>query len=213
MMIGQRKKPQWGEEFADMAPLQVDAPDMSALAAGGGAKAKPKINWGVIIADALSGLAGQQGHAAEGLMRRRDEQTALERGEEQYRSRRADANDDWRTHQDYEDANRQPTGYQGDLVAQGLVPGSPEFISAMTEYNTNRRDPMQMFSMGDNGFAYAPRSQGATILGGAPTPAPTGPVGGWADEPGGQASPAPATFPPKKRIPLLPYPRNLPRHW
>lgn len=52
---------------------------------------KPKINWMGILADALSGLAGNGPIYAPMAARRQDEQTAFERGEEQYRRRRDDS--------------------------------------------------------------------------------------------------------------------------
>lgn len=46
---------------------------------------KPKVNWAGVIADALSGLAGQPGQFAEMQARRKEDQTAYERGDEQWR--------------------------------------------------------------------------------------------------------------------------------
>lgn len=60
------------------------------------AQAREKPNWIGILADALSGLSGNGPIYAPMAERRRQEQTAFERGEQQYRTRRQDvlADDD-----------------------------------------------------------------------------------------------------------------------
>ncbi len=106
MMIGQRKP--WETAFPDMAPMSVDtpqfalppaapmAPAMAPMAPAG----KPKVNWMGVLADALAGAAGQPGMYAQRMARERQEQTALERGEQQYRRQRADTlSDDERNYQ------------------------------------------------------------------------------------------------------------------
>lgn len=52
---------------------------------------KPGVNWVGVLADALSGLSGNGPIYAPMAERRRQEQTAFERGEQQYRTRRQDA--------------------------------------------------------------------------------------------------------------------------
>lgn len=47
---------------------------------------KQGINWLGVLADALSGAAGQPGMYAHEMMRRRDDQTAFERGEQTWQS-------------------------------------------------------------------------------------------------------------------------------
>jgi len=59
------------------------------------APAKQKINWMGVLADALSGAAGQPGQYAAGLRQERKEQSAYERGEQQYNSRRQSELDDY----------------------------------------------------------------------------------------------------------------------
>lgn len=58
-----------------------------------GEKIKP--NFMGILADALSAAAGMQPQYAPELRRRKAEQTALERGEQQYRRRQADDRAEW----------------------------------------------------------------------------------------------------------------------
>lgn len=61
----------------------VDLPDVPAM------NAPPKHNWVGILADALSGLAGNGPIYAPMAARRQDEQTAFERGEQTYQSHHA----------------------------------------------------------------------------------------------------------------------------
>jgi len=147
------------------------APPQSATAA-----AKPKINWMGVLADALSGAAGQPGQYAAGLRQERKEQSAYERGEQQYQRRRMDSRED-----DDRNAQQQREFYDYKLAN----PGDP-FISV----------PMA------NGVFNGPRSQFYAQYGGGgggqPSAPPSGPAA-WADGPqspqGGQAAPPPATFP------------------
>ncbi len=110
MMIGQRKP--WETAFPDMAPMAVDTPQFALPPATPPAAPKPKVNWMGVLADALSGAAGQPGQYAQRMARERQEQSAFERGEQQYQRQRADAlSDDERNYQqqislaDYKRAN------------------------------------------------------------------------------------------------------------
>ncbi len=107
MMIGQRKP--WETAFPDMAPMSVDTPQFAlppaapvapAMAPAMAPAGKPKINWMGVLADALAGAAGQPGQYAQRMERQRQEQSAFERGEQQYQRQRADAlSDDERNYQ------------------------------------------------------------------------------------------------------------------
>ena len=84
MMLGQRR-PMFDDMEMDTGPLGAPLPPIAPPS-----PAKKKLNWGAIIADALSGLAGQQGQYPQRMAREREEQSAYERGEQQYQRRRAD---------------------------------------------------------------------------------------------------------------------------
>lgn len=128
-MFGQRKRPGYFGVDPIASPILGMAQNPGSVMAAPLAPAKPKVNLGGVLADALSGFAGQPGQSAplrasvagpgyekprgwklaagifadamSGLAgqpgqfapmmeRRRQEQTAFERGEEQYRRRRSD---------------------------------------------------------------------------------------------------------------------------
>lgn len=77
----------------DVAAPPVPAPMTNAirqLPSAPELKTPAKHNWIGILADALSGLAGGGPIYAPMAARRQDEQTAFERGEEQYQRRRKD---------------------------------------------------------------------------------------------------------------------------
>lgn len=93
MMIGQRpargfdpympqQQPMFDMDVPDVAPIPMQAP------------AKPKPNWMGILADALAGAAGRPAMYAQQQYQQRAEQSALERGEEQYQRRRMDNRED-----------------------------------------------------------------------------------------------------------------------
>ncbi len=94
MMIGQRPArgldPYMPQPMIER-PAILDAPPIAVPQA---APAKPKINWLGVLADALSGAAGQPGMYAQRMQQERREQSALERGEEQYQRRRMDDRED-----------------------------------------------------------------------------------------------------------------------
>src|SRR5690242_21634220 len=68
--------------FLQTAPVEVPNVPIAAP--------KPKINWAGIIADAIAGALGQPGQYAARVNRQQEEQTAFERGEEQYQRHRHD---------------------------------------------------------------------------------------------------------------------------
>jgi hypothetical protein len=95
-MIGARPTPSLGGAVPTsigVAPALLPAdggfPQLPQLTAP-----KPKINWLGVLADALSGAAGQPGMYAARLNQDRQEQSAFERGEEMYQRRRQDQQTD-----------------------------------------------------------------------------------------------------------------------
>jgi hypothetical protein len=97
-MIGARPTPSLGG-----VPLSLGVSPTTMLAAPPSAvpdmptfaqPPKPKTNWMGILADALSGLAGNGPIYAPIAERRREEQSAFERGEEMYQRRRQDQQTD-----------------------------------------------------------------------------------------------------------------------
>jgi hypothetical protein len=84
------------------------------------AQEKPKVNWIGILADALSAAAGQAPAYRQRLERERAEQSAFERGEQQYRRRLADqrAEKQW----EWENAPKSPYRWEsndGSLMEMG----------------------------------------------------------------------------------------------
>ncbi len=166
MMIGARRNP-WDQMGMEAAPMAMDIPQVSLPQ---GAPAKPKINWGAVIADALSGLAGQQGQYPQRVARERAEQTDFERGEQRYQRQRADSIEDWRMKEDYERANPgPPSGFAGELVQAGYLPGSPEYVAKLQQRITNQLDPFVTAPL-PSGVYSGPRS-GLASLGSNSTPA------------------------------------------
>ena len=82
------------------APMKLDVPHVTLPAGRPAAPGYERpTGWRFaagILGDALAGAAGQPGMFAATMERRRQEQTAFERGEEQYRRQRADSVSDYR---------------------------------------------------------------------------------------------------------------------
>lgn len=114
-----------------------------------------------ILADALSGAAGQPGHYAQTMERRREEQTALERGEVQYQRRRADELTDRQTEANkpqffsgsedriaYDPTTQTtrtlydaPTDAQVYAGSLGYQSGSPDYTGAIRDYVLRSNGP------------------------------------------------------------------------
>ncbi len=114
-----------------------------------------------ILADALSGAAGQPGQYAQRMERQRQEQTAFERGEEQYQRRRADAvtdreaeanrpqyfsgNEDRLTYDPVTQTTRTlydaPTDAQVYAGTLGYQPDTPDYASAVRDYVLKSNGP------------------------------------------------------------------------
>lgn len=143
---------------------------------------------GRAIAGAIGDYLLQMNHMDPIYAKAMAEQSALERGDQQYQLHRRDANDDWLSHQQYEDAHRQPTGYGGQLAEAGYAPGTSDY---------SRR--MQAHVNGDDAFITVPLPDGRTfsgsradylkLFGGGNAPSgPTGPLTPIAGGPTPQAS-------------------------
>lgn len=151
------------------------------------------INWLGVLADALSGAAGQPGMYAQRTERQRAEQTALERGDQVYRTHRADDNADWMSRQQWELQNKPDPTIAALTSYMGLT---PEQKVAYKEMHPGL-DPDVAMSLGGDRFYSGPRSGlGLALSGGQPAPAAGSPL-----PPkhrlvpiGGPGSPAPATF-------------------
>ncbi len=173
--------------------FQMDAPDVALPR--GTAPAKPKVNWMGVLADALSGAAGRPGQYAASMQQQRQEQSAFERGEQQYQRRRLDDRDEWQYRQENE--RRAPTGYAAQLVAENIDPQSPEGQAALRAHRTRSDDPFITVPT-PQGVYSGPRSDFLARFGGGATPAAStnGPAA-WADPlapQGGQSQPATGNF-------------------
>lgn len=123
--------------------------------------------WAGILADGLLGLAGRQGVYAPMMERRRQEQTALEAGEQRYQRQRADSRDDFLWKQQNE--AKTPTGFAGELVQAGYQPGTPEYVAKLQQHVANRLDPSVTVPIGDRLYV-GPRSGLGMATGAAPGP-------------------------------------------
>ncbi len=163
MMIGARNP------FPDMIPGPMTdmpiavPPQMSAPPAQGG---KPKINWLGVLADALAGAAGRPGPYAQSMERQRQEQTAYERGEQQYRRQRADSRDDFLWKQQNE--NRAPDEFTRLMDAAGITPDQrPGMYKQALDRKIN---PPRTIVMADGTVMELPG-------GASPMPVPQAPIG------------------------------------
>lgn len=158
--------------------------------------AKPQgHNWAAILADTLFGLAGRPGIYPAQMERQREEQSALERGDEQYRRQRADHQADQQAEWDHQ----RPTGYAAELAAAGI--GGDEATKLLQQHARNSADPFVSIPM-ENGTFNGPRSDFYSQFGNRAAPAPaTSPVGKL--HPMGGAGPqTPHNFPGRRSYPL-----------
>ncbi len=190
MMIGQR--PARGFDPYMPQPVLQDAPPppipqaLMQAASAPPAPAKPKINWLGVLADALSGAAGQPGQYAASMREQRREQSALERGEEQYQRRRMDNRED----KIWERDNTPRSPYRWESNDGSLMEMGPNGLVRQVY-----KDPTPKMIQVPGVDA-----DGNPVMRLVPMPSaqanPTGPVGGWADEgEGGQSPPATGNFP------------------
>jgi len=181
-MLGHPRR-SWQDGFASAPAMALDVPQINMPQA---APAKAKMNWGAIIADALSGLAGQQGQYPQRMARERAEQTDFERGEQQYQRRRADSREDmlWKQ-QNEKPANPYRTqDNAGNVWEQGQ---DGQFNRIFTD-NT----PKQIIQ---NGMLINVPNPYAAIAGPQAPPTVTQDMWDKAPPMGGAASPSPRGFP------------------
>jgi hypothetical protein len=94
-----------------------------------------------ILGDAISAGSGGQQSFLPMLMQQKREQTALERGEQQYRRQRADHMDDMK----FALANREPSADEQIARNAGLVPGTPQWTQHFQTVLRNKEaPPMQL---------------------------------------------------------------------
>lgn len=159
-------------------------------------KGPPNHNWLGILADALSGLSGNGPIYAPMMERRRAEQTAFERGEEQWKSHHAAELSDQlrlleekRAHPDDELSRRLDQAGITDPAQRA------EYARKLLDKSTTD-DPLVTLTLPNKQLYSGPRSGLATALGGVapqahPDAVPTVEDGySYAPGPGGRANPA-----------------------
>ena len=181
------------------APSSLDTGNMSLpkYDLGMPAASKPKANWLGILADALSGFAGQPGMYAQRLAHERDAQSELEKGNERVRAEHQMARDDaqWK-HDNFPDPTDVPSAVREYQYRQGLPEGERSGYDAFRQQTRP-----QIFGSAEGGYNVYNPSQGAPAMPTSPAP--------WADAPGGAGSPS-RTFPlapravPSRRRPSFP---------
>lgn len=171
------------------APASIAPPvqDMSAMNV---APIKPGFDWSRtlgILADGLSGAAGMPGLYGQRMERQRAEQSAFERGEQQYQRSRRDGMDDWQAKERFK-ATQGPDGELADaLRASGVLPGTPEWTQAFKTRAQNLTDPIVNIPLPGGDVYMGPRSG----MGAMQQPAPQRPAIGQR-HPGFQGGAAPS---------------------
>jgi len=165
------------QSVPNAGPMTLNVPKFAlpAPSAGPGydSPRKEATPWLGILADTLSGAMGRPGQYAAMQNQRRQEQTAFERGEEQYRRQRTDAlSDDQRNYdqaiqlKQWERDNRQPTGYAAELEQAGIF--GDERTKLLQQRARNSADPYVTVPM-SNGTFSGPRSDFQARFGGGVT--------------------------------------------
>lgn len=156
-----------------------------------------------VLGDMLSQAAGGQARFLPQMLQERDQQRQMQLRAQQQAEERAYEESQWRARQEWQQAHpdpQPPTEMERVLQAAGYAPGSPEYTTQMQAYARNRADPMQTINNGDGTFTLVRPSQLQSQGRPAPQAAPNRPaIGATVADPrraGGQASPAPANFPP-----------------
>lgn len=151
--------------LAPQAPMaQAIQPPVAPIAQA--VQARHGINWLGVLADALSGAAGQPGMYAQSMMRQKEHQRELD----DYNRKRMDENTDWQNRYQYESTHprpKDPVGYAAELAAMGLTPGTPEFNQRMSAHLNAVDDPLVTMTLPGDHVYSGPRSGLATALGGA----------------------------------------------
>ena len=150
--------PMFSLNVPQLAPLPPSAPHHKFFTKDGTGTGNVLVG---ILADALSGAAGQPGHYAQAMEQRRQEQTAFERGEVQYQRRRADELTDRQTEANkpqyfsgsedriaYDPTTQTtrtlydaPTDAQVYAGSLGYQSGSPDYTGAVKDYVLRSNGP------------------------------------------------------------------------
>jgi len=160
----------------NVGPMSLNVPNVTLPPRSAGPGYDKPSGWKLaagILSDALSGAMGRPGQYAAMQNQQRQEQTAFERGEEQYRRQRTDAlSDDQRNYdqaiqlKQWERDNRQPTGYAAELEQAGIF--GDERTRLLQQRARNSADPYVTVPM-SNGTFSGPRSDFQARFGGGVT--------------------------------------------
>lgn len=156
-----------------------------------------------LLSSFASGALGMPDRYGQSVAHNQEQQRQLQLAQQQQTQDRAYEESQWRARQEWQQAHpdpQPPTEMERVLQAAGYAPGSPEYTTQMQAYARNRADPMQTINNGDGTFTLVRPSQLQSQGRPAPQAAPNRPaIGATVADPrraGGQASPAPANFPP-----------------
>jgi hypothetical protein len=127
---------------------------------------KPKINWLGVLADALSGAAGQPGMYAREMMRQREQETEDQRYFRHHQQQIEDEKNLYLWKQAHPETPA-PNEYERALQAAGIAPGTPEYVQHMGNYIKMKENPT---------WTYTDPATGALMMGskGPPQAAPSG---------------------------------------
>lgn len=213
LFFNQQLMPQMGSTVPGMAAIPLDPNTQGAINAYAALPVQqaPKHGGGLgnilksILGGALDGVAGYYGAEPGYSTSQANQRKLMQQIQElQYKAQiedaqRRQANADKREYQSWEWQNKpqDPTEYARSLIEQGLQPGTPEFQTAMKQYNTSRADPSVTTTLPGDRFYSGPRSGLPTALGALPGAAnnldatPTVEEGhAYTPGPGGRANPS-----------------------
>jgi len=131
--------PQGNDPYAAYRAGSIDIPQHPMAAA---VQPRQKVNWLGVLADALSGAAGQTPLYTQNLMLQKQQ----DQEEQTYQRHRADQLDMWKQQQQFELEHphpAQPTEYERALEAAGYAPGSPEYVQHVRKYVDMKENPVQ----------------------------------------------------------------------
>lgn len=135
-----------GDIFDPTGPLSpYTTPPIAPMAQAVAKKPRQGINWLGVLADALSGAAGQPGMYAQG--RRQEQQTLAQQAlaEANRQRQNEDARSNFTFEQEYRAAHpapQQPDEFDRTLTAGGILPGTPAWVAAHRTRADNMTNPM-----------------------------------------------------------------------